>query len=542
MNLRPLAIGSLLLFLFLPSLTQAQMPQFGHVIVVMFENEDYSMMIGSSSMPYLNSLAGQYGLATNYYANAHYSIGNYFMATTGELVTDDDGFTCWVTIDNIVRDLLNSGTGKTWKAYAESLPYAGYTGASSYPYARNHNPFVFFQEVQGNATQKMNVVPLTQYVSDLNGGTLPNFSWLIPNQQNNMHDCPAGITNCTNSDKLANADHWLQTNIAPLLASPQFQQDGLLIITVDEATLDDYNHGGGRVATVIVSPKVKPAYQSSTFFQHGSILRTVEEALGLNVLPGVSQFVPDFAEFFTSGTAGSISGTVTDSSTGAPIPGATVAGPGQTTTAANGSYTLSPVSPGTYTVSASANGYQGSSESASVTAGTTSSLNFALAQALNGSLVGKVTSVIDGHTLSGTTVSYSGGSAVTDSTGTYQIPSVAPGAYNVSTSKSGWLPETETANIGGGSQSTLNFAISTAGIIKGAVSTAAGAGIPGATVTVSGGVIATNKSLTTSSAGAYSSNWIPVGSYTVTATTSGGSQSKTVTLGTGQTVAVNFTF
>ena len=66
------------------TLLSAQMPASHHVIVVVEENHDYSQVIGSSAMPYLNSLANQYGLATQYYANTHPSIGNYFMMTTAD--------------------------------------------------------------------------------------------------------------------------------------------------------------------------------------------------------------------------------------------------------------------------------------------------------------------------------------------------------------------------------------------------------------------------------------------------------------------------
>jgi len=34
-------------------------------------------------MPYLNGLINQYGLGTQYYANTHPSIGNYFMFDDG---------------------------------------------------------------------------------------------------------------------------------------------------------------------------------------------------------------------------------------------------------------------------------------------------------------------------------------------------------------------------------------------------------------------------------------------------------------------------
>src|SRR5438132_4872336 len=99
-------------------------------------------------MPYLNELATQYGLATQYFANTHPSIGNYFMMTTGQIITNDDAFGGPVSDDNIVREL--TAAGKTWKIYAESLPSPGYTGGDVFPYLKHHNPFAYFTDVIGN--------------------------------------------------------------------------------------------------------------------------------------------------------------------------------------------------------------------------------------------------------------------------------------------------------------------------------------------------------------------------------------------------------
>src|SRR5215470_18582643 len=41
--------------------------QFGHVVLVVEENHNYSDVVGNASMPYLNSLIAKYGLATQYY-------------------------------------------------------------------------------------------------------------------------------------------------------------------------------------------------------------------------------------------------------------------------------------------------------------------------------------------------------------------------------------------------------------------------------------------------------------------------------------------
>src|SRR5713101_4493216 len=136
-------------------------PQFGHVVLVVEENHSYSEVIGNSAMPYLNNLASQYGLATQYFANAHPSIGNYFMLTTGQLVTNDDAFAGMVGADNIVRKLITAG--KTWKSYAESIPSTGYTGGDSYPYAKRHNPFAYLTDVVNSSTQVNNLVSLSQF-------------------------------------------------------------------------------------------------------------------------------------------------------------------------------------------------------------------------------------------------------------------------------------------------------------------------------------------------------------------------------------------
>jgi phosphatidylinositol-3-phosphatase len=253
------------------------MPQFGHVILVVEENASYSQVIGNAAMPYLNSLATQYGLATQYYANTHPSIGNYFMLTTGQLVTTNDGLTGTVDVDNIVRELL--AAGKTWKSYAESR------GTSLY--VQRHDPCSFFTDVVNSTTQAQNLVSFSQFSIDLANDALPNFSFIVPNLQDDAHDGP-----------LSQADAWLKTNIAPLVSNSTFRNDGLLIITFDESVGTDTQNGGGHVATVIVSPKSKMGFQSTTMYQHQSTLRLILQGLGVSNLPGASSSAPEMGEFF----------------------------------------------------------------------------------------------------------------------------------------------------------------------------------------------------------------------------------------------------
>jgi phosphatidylinositol-3-phosphatase len=264
-----------------PSVNNAQ---FGHVFVLVEENHSYSEVVGSSAMPYLNNLIAQNGLATQYYANAHPSICNYFMLTTGQLETADDSFSGTISDDNIVRELVKAG--KSWKYYGESLPSIGYTGGDVYPYFKHHDPFAYLLDVVGTS-QASNLVPFSQLASDLASGGVPNFSFITPNALNDAHD-----------GTLAQADSWLQQNIAPLLASSTFQKDGLLVIVFDESELSDLSHGGGHVAAVVISPRAKKGFQSTTLFQHQSTLKLMLSSLGVGNFPGLAAAAPDMNEFF----------------------------------------------------------------------------------------------------------------------------------------------------------------------------------------------------------------------------------------------------
>jgi acid phosphatase len=284
-------------FLFaVPLFVHAQVPASHHVVIVLEENHGYSSVIGSSSMPYLNSLAAQYGLATRYYANTHPSIGNYFMLTAGQLVTNNDALNSTVNADNIVRHLLTAG--KTWKSYAESLPSVGYTGGDVYPYVRHHNPLSYFSDVANSSVQKLNLVPFSSFSSDLANNALPNYSFVVPNVNHDAHDCPVGPAGCTDAQKLATADAWLKDHIAPLLSNPAFQKDGILFIVFDESSTADTAHGGGHVAAVVIGPKVKVRFKSTAFYQHQNMLRTILDSLGVRTYPGSAAGAADMAGFF----------------------------------------------------------------------------------------------------------------------------------------------------------------------------------------------------------------------------------------------------
>jgi acid phosphatase len=279
--------------------SEAQVPASDHVFLLMLENHSYSQVVGNSSMPYLNSLIENYGVATNYDSDSHYSLPNYFWLTTGSYVTLDDGTEQVYDVDNVTRYLL--AAGKTWKAYEESIPSAGYTGPTVEPYEKNHNPFAYLSDVV-NSSEKTNIVPFTQLATDIANNALPNYALITPNSSHDGH-----------SANLSATDTWLSTNLAPLLASPTFQTGGtgILIITFDESIDSDCaplascpklpeNGGGGHVATIVIGPNVKRGAQSATFYQHPSTLKTMLTALGISGAPGAASTAPSMTDMFVA--------------------------------------------------------------------------------------------------------------------------------------------------------------------------------------------------------------------------------------------------
>lgn len=279
-----------------------QVPNFSHIFHFILENTSYSHIIGSSQAPYINSLANQYGLATQFYAITHPSLPNYFTFSGGSTfgVTSDCGYTtpdCPQNVKNIA-DLIE-GSGRTWVAYFESMPNACGTTRQP-PYTIHLNPFVYYTDIVTNAQRcQSHVLPYdqAQFFASLNANTVPNYVWISPNLNNDMHNGTIG-----------QADSWLSANIGPILNSQAFQNNGLVILTFDEG--DDsspvdssgccgYSPGGGHIVTLLISPLVKKGYKSTISETHYNLLRTIEDAWGLGHLGKTANVAP-MSEFFSS--------------------------------------------------------------------------------------------------------------------------------------------------------------------------------------------------------------------------------------------------
>lgn len=272
----------------------ARIPPSRHVWVITEENHSFEE--AAASMPYVMSLASQYGVATQYYADMHNSISALMHLTAGATVTTDDSTPDTFNVDNIVRHLVQKNL--TFRSYQQGLPRAGFLGLWSGTYVKRHNPLAYFTDV-ADSNLRFNLVPLPQLASDLAHHTAGNYNYVTPDLDNDAHD-----------GSLQAADEWLRQNLPPILAQPEFQTggDGLLFITFDEGNLGDVDFRcnatsksqdcGGRVLTVVIGPNVKRGFRSGTFYNHESLLATACQALGTDGCPGKAEHARAMDDFF----------------------------------------------------------------------------------------------------------------------------------------------------------------------------------------------------------------------------------------------------
>jgi hypothetical protein len=251
-------------FLLLTTSTLLSATHFNKVMIVVFENTDFQNAL---KQPYFSSLTKQGALLTNYKALTHPSQPNYVAMISGTTngVTDDRNVDL---SGKHIGDILEEG-GKSWKAYAEDYPGNCFTGATSGKYARKHVPFLSFLNVTKNPSRCAKIVGLNDFASDLQKQSLPDYSLYIPNLDNDAHDTGVGF-----------GDKWLKTNFGPILNSKNLPKDLLIVITFDEGS----RFGNNQIYTLMLGGNVKAGAQSAKSYNVYSLLKTIEEELGLSSL------------------------------------------------------------------------------------------------------------------------------------------------------------------------------------------------------------------------------------------------------------------
>lgn len=270
----------------------------------MLENHNWADVQGNSNAPYLNdSLLPQASYATRYFnpPGNHPSLRNYLWIEAGQCFTycgpdrdpspSPDGIPAG-TPPNALHDLLTAA-GISWREYAENMPAGVCPLANQYPYAARHNPFVYFNDVNGDTgTCLAHERNYSDLAGDLAANTVARYNMITPNLCDDGHDDCAPLNN-----SIAQVDTWLSTAIPPILASRAYADGGAIFITWDEG-----EGGDGPIGMIVLSPEARGGgYHNAITYTHSSLLRTFEEIYGVRPFLGDAQNATDLSDLFRPG-------------------------------------------------------------------------------------------------------------------------------------------------------------------------------------------------------------------------------------------------
>lgn len=301
-----------------------------HVFVIMEENHSLGGVIGDPMAPTFTSLAQDYGVAENYYGVTHPSLPNYLALVAGtNFGLNKDDATAHFDAPNLADQL--EAHGYTWASYEESMPYAGYAGAS-YPggslgalYASKHNPFMHFDDIM-NTPRALNIKPFTDFAGDLASNNVADFNLIVPNQCHDMHGgvyatiapgdgspCPYDTVAGDAADESlkAKADAWLSSTVSMIMHSKAWTGNSAIFVVADEADFDGTQlgndqwadvsgccdspylapgpfpdnpgftwaggiFGGGRTPAIVITTNGPRGYVDTTPYNHYSLLASLE--------------------------------------------------------------------------------------------------------------------------------------------------------------------------------------------------------------------------------------------------------------------------
>ena len=215
-----------------------------------------------------------------------------------------------LTATTIFQVMDNAGI--TWKIYEG--------GANTY--------FSFFTYFN---THKTNVVPLSQYFTDVQNGTLPQVAYIETGVENQNGTTPSAVDEHPN-DNVQTGAEFSEKLITALMNSPSWK-DSVFIQTYDEGgglydhvppmpevapdtippmlvtangvihTPGDFTVSGFRVPMFLVSPFAKKNFVSHTPMDTTAALKLIETRFNLPNLTARDKSMPDMTEFFDFSTA-----------------------------------------------------------------------------------------------------------------------------------------------------------------------------------------------------------------------------------------------
>jgi hypothetical protein len=273
------------------------------VWVILFENQNWSWVKGSKWAPYINNvLLPQASHAEQYFnpPHIHPSLPNYMWIEAGTNfgIADDrspvgDSQSSTQHLVTLLKNAPNGGVD--WKAYEENISGKKCPLFDSYPYAVRHDPFAYFDDVTDRKNPDSayciaHVRPFSELSKDLANGSVARYNFITPNICDDMHDICSPQRN-----RIAQGDTWLSKNLPEILNSQAYRDGGAIFITWDEADIGD-----GPIGMIVLSPLAKGhGYSNSIHYDHGALLRTLEEIFNVTPYLGNAATEPDLRDLFT---------------------------------------------------------------------------------------------------------------------------------------------------------------------------------------------------------------------------------------------------
>lgn len=200
--------------------------------------------------------------------------------------------------DHLVTQLKAADVA--WVTYQEGMTEGTcpITSISSTKYAAKHDPFVFFQDVSGDPPSASNAdciahhKPYSAFAADLAAGSMPPYVFITPNLCNDMHGAGGCPGDGSTGDDIHNGDTWLSNELPAILAYAS-AHDSVIYLTWDEGSTNQ------TIPFLAFGPHVKVG-AATTSYTHSSMLKSIEEQLGVPVLPTVTS-ANDFAGMFQPG-------------------------------------------------------------------------------------------------------------------------------------------------------------------------------------------------------------------------------------------------
>lgn len=253
--------------------------------------------------------------------------------TTGTPVLNIDGVQSIPAASNIsgktIADQL-ADNGRTWKSYQESLPVQGADGVNSSDgiytdstdftaikpvlnppltsanlvslYASKHNPFVYFRSVQAGDEPGNGIINTVAFdgsnglFADLRSGSVPAFSFIVPNQCNDQHGrgnagpfCAFDPTDNGTQAGLNPAlmhlgDVAVQKIVTAIKQSPVWPQGQNAIVVLWDENDYSYAPNTNQVLLIVDTNYGVHGVQSNAPYNHFSLLKSIEAGFGLPCL------------------------------------------------------------------------------------------------------------------------------------------------------------------------------------------------------------------------------------------------------------------